>query len=135
MSYGNKGAAPNFVASGTITAGQVVKIISFSGGLPQVAAADDGTTATADANVGIALESATDGQVLAVQIDGVCDFATAGAVIPAGSLVTTNASGKLAAAASGDRAFARLIAGKSSTGATADGALCSILIHGPIDIA
>jgi hypothetical protein len=135
MSYGNKGNNPNFVASGTITAGQVVKIVGFSNGLAQVAVADDGATASADANIGIALESVTDGQVLAVQVDGVCDFATAGAVIAAGSLVTTNASGKLAAAASGDRAFGRLIAGKSSTGATADGALCSILIHGPIDIA
>ena len=74
--------------------------------------------------------------VATLQIDGVCDFAIAGGVIAPGTLCTTSAAGKVVAAASGDRAFLRMLSGKSSTGATADGAECRVLIlPTPIDIA
>jgi hypothetical protein len=39
------------------------------------------------------------------------------------------------AAASGDRSVGYLLGGKSSTGATAAGAQCTILLDGPLDIA
>lgn len=104
--------------------------------LPVSTLSDDGTTASADANVGIYVRDYDAGDVATLQIDGVCDFAIAGGVIAPGTLCTTSAAGKVVAAASGDRAFLRMLSGKSSSGATADGAECRVLIlPTPIDIA
>jgi len=130
-----KGNNPSFLASASVSAGLSVKITGISGGLTQVAQSDDGTTATADANIGTALESAAAGELVTVQVDGVVDFAIAGGVIAPGSRVTVNASGQYVAAVSGDRSVGSLLGGKSSTGATAAGAQCTILLNGPLDIA
>jgi hypothetical protein len=130
-----KGNNPSFLAASSVSAGLSVKITGISGGLTQVAQSDDGTTATGDANIGTALESVSAGELVAVQVDGLVEFAIAGGVIPPGSRVTCNASGEYVAAASGDRSVGILIGGKSSTGATAAGAQCTILLNGPLDVA
>lgn len=127
----------NCVVESTVTKGLVARIngIGTNIKLPLALTATDGTTASAHNNVGIFLASGVSGDVVPVQVDGVCDIAIAGASITIGALVTTGAAGKLAAGASGDRCIGRVIRGKGSTGATADGAECSILLCGNLGIA
>ena len=116
--------------------GKLTGIYNSTTSLPISALSDDGTTASADANVGIYVRDYDAGDVATLQIDGVCDFAIAGGVIAPGTLCTTSAAGKVVAGASGDRAFLKMLSGKSSSGATADGAECRVLIlPTPIDIA
>ena len=126
----------NCVIASTVTKGRCARLNSAgTGGLPLALVASDGTTATGHYNVGIFLASGVSGDIVPVQVAGVCEIATAGAAIAIGKLATTDASGKVVACASGDRGFLRVIGGKSSAGATADGAECRVVICGPLDVA
>jgi hypothetical protein len=132
-----KGNVTSVVLSGAGPKGHCGRLNgSYSDTLPVALIGSDGTTATAHRNMGIFMESYDSGDLGSLQIDGVCEFAVAGGVIAPGVLCTTSAAGKVVEAASGDRAFMRMIGGKSSTGATADGAHCTVeILPTPIDIA
>lgn len=126
----------NCIVASTVTKGYAARVNGAgTGGLPLALLASDGTTATGHDNIGVFLTDGVAGDVVPVQIDGVCDYAIASASITIGKLATTNAAGKVTAAASGDRAFLRVVRGKSSAGATANGAECSVHICGPLDVA
>ena len=116
------------ILTATVTRGRVVRINSASGGIPVATQSTDGTTATGHANIGVALTSGVAGQIIDVQVAGLCSFATASASITLGALVTTDANGKIAAAASGDRFIGRLISGKDGDASTADGEECIVLL-------
>lgn len=118
-----------------VTRGRFVRINSASGGVPVATQSTDGSTATAHANVGIALTSGVSGDIIDVQIAGLCSCATAGASLTLGALVTTDANGKVVAAASGDRAIGRIISGKDSDASTADGEDCNVLLGFATDVA
>lgn len=118
-----------------VTRGRFVRINGANGGIPVATQSTDGTTATAHANVGVALTTGVAGDIIDVQIAGLCSFATAAASLTLGALVTTDANGKVVAAASGDRAFARIISGKDGDASTADGEECIVLLGFAADVA
>ncbi len=118
-----------------VTRGRFVRINGASGGIPVATQSNDGSTATGHANVGIALTTGVSGDIIDVQIAGLCSFATAGAALTLGALVTTSGAGKVVAAASGDRAIGRVISGKDSDASTADGEECIVLLGFAADVA
>lgn len=111
--------------TGTVTRGRVVKADGLSGGIAAAAQASAGT----DAVLGVALSSGVAGDIVDVQLLGVCPFATASGVLTPGAFVTADAAGKLAAAVSGDRILGVVLSGSTATGATADDATAEINIH------
>ncbi len=111
--------------TGTVTRGRVVKANGLSGGIAAAAQASAGT----DAVLGVALSSGVAGDIIDVQLLGVCPFATASGVLTPGDFVTSDATGKLAAAVSGDRILGVVLSGSTATGATADDATAEINIH------
>ena len=111
--------------TGTVTRGRVVKANGLSGGIAAAAQASAGT----DAVLGVALSSGVAGDIIDVQLLGVCPFATASGVLTPGDFVTADAAGKLAAAVSGDRILGVVLSGSTATGATADDATAEINIH------
>ena len=131
------GNVVNCIVASTVTKGRGARLNGAgTGGLPLALLASDGTTATAHNNVGIFLADGVSGDVVPVATVGEhIDYAIAGASITIGALATTGAAGKVAAGASGDRCFLRVVRGKSSAGATADGAQCAVQVVGPIDLA
>lgn len=132
-----KGNIMTVVLSGAGTKGCCGRLNgSYSATLPVALLGSDATTATGHRNCGIFVENYDTGDVGSLQTDGVCEYAVAGAAIQPGVLCTTSAAGKVVAAASGDKAFLRMLGGYSSSGATADGALCRVeILPTPIDIA
>lgn len=118
-----------------VTRGRFVRINGANGGIPVATQSTDGSVATGHANVGIALTSGVAGDIIDVQIDGLCSFATAGASLTLGALVTTDANGKVVAAASGDRAIGRIISGKDGDASTADGEECIVHLGFACDVA
>ena len=111
--------------TGTVTRGRVVKADGLSGGIAAAAQA----TGAGEYLLGVALSSGVAGDIVDVQLLGVCPFAIAAGAIDPGKFVTSDASGKLVAAASGDRILGVVLSGSTSTGATADGATAEINIH------
>jgi len=111
--------------TGSVTRGRVVKADGLSGGIAAAAQA----TGAGEYLLGVALTSGVAGDVIDVQLLGVCPFAIASGVIDPGKFVTADASGKLVAAASGDRIIGVVLSGSTSTGATADGATAELNIH------
>jgi hypothetical protein len=111
--------------TGTVTRGRIVKADGLSGGIAAAAQASAGT----DAVLGVALSSGVAGDIIDVQLLGVCPFATASGVLTPGAFVTADAAGKLAAAVSGDRILGVVLSGSTATGATADDATAEINIH------
>lgn len=111
--------------TGTVTRGRIVKADGLSGGIAAAAQASAGT----DAVLGVALSSGVAGDIVDVQLLGVCPFATASGVLTPGAFVTSDAAGKLAAAVSGDRILGVVLSGSTATGATADDATAEINIH------
>lgn len=111
--------------TGTVTRGRIVKADGLSGGIAAAAQASAGT----DAVLGVALSSGVAGDIVDVQLLGVCPFATASGVLTPGAFVTADANGKLAAAVSGDRILGVVLSGSTATGATADDATCELNIH------
>jgi len=115
------------IADAAIAAGLIVRIKGFSGGYIQVAKSTNATTATAHANFGVTQNaSSAAGDFVTVRTGYVVTQATAGAAIAAGSLVTTNGSGKVVAAAALDRAIGRMLYGQSDDAATAADETCLI---------
>ena len=108
--------------TGTVTRGRAVKADGLSGGIAAAAQA----SSSADSLLGVALTSGVAGDVIDVQLLGVCPFAIASGVLTPGAFVTADANGKLVAAASGDRIIGVVLSGSTSTGATADGATCEL---------
>ncbi len=109
----------------TVTRGYIARINgAHTDGVPLALLASDGTLATGHSNVGIFLADGVSGDMVAVQVDGVCDYVIAGAPVTIGGLATTDASGKAIAATAGTRACLRILQGWSANGATADGAAC-----------
>lgn len=106
-----------------------------NGNLPLAIMGTDGTTATAHNNCGIFLQDGVSGDCVELQISGTCEIAIAGAAITIGALATTGAGGKVTAAASGDRAFLRVVRATSAAGTTADTAKCTVILTGPIGLA
>jgi hypothetical protein len=111
--------------TGTVTRGRIVKADGLSGGIAAAAQA----TGAGEYLLGVALTSGVAGDVIDVQLLGVCAFAIASGAIDPGRFVTSDASGKLVAAASGDRIIGVVLSGSTSTGATADGATAELNIH------
>ena len=74
----------------------------------------------------MALTSGVAGDIIDVQLLGNCPFAIAAGVIDPGKFVTSDANGKLVAAASGDRIVGIILSGATDTGATADGVVCEL---------
>ena len=108
--------------TGTVTRGRVVKADGLSGGIAAAAQA----TGAGEYLLGVALSSGVAGDIVDVQLLGVCPFAIASGAIDPGRFVTSDANGKLVAAASGDRILGVVLSGSTSTGATADGATAEI---------
>jgi len=108
--------------TGTVTRGLVCKADGLSGGIAAAAQATSG----GDNLLGIALTSGVAGDIIDVQLLGVCPFAIASGVLTPGVFVTADAAGKLAAAASGDRILGIVLSGATSTGATADGVVSEV---------
>jgi hypothetical protein len=108
--------------TGTVTRGLVCKADGLSGGIAAAAQATSG----GDNILGIALTSGVAGDIIDVQLLGVCPFAIASGVLTPGVFVTADAAGKLAAAASGDRILGIVLSGATSTGATADGVVSEV---------
>ena len=108
--------------TGTVTRGRVVKADGLSGGIAAAAQA----TGAGEYLLGVALSSGVAGDIIDVQLLGVCPFAIASGAIDPGKFVTADADGKLVAAASGDRILGVVLSGSTSTGATADGATAEI---------
>lgn len=111
--------------TGTVTRGRIVKADGLSGGIAAAAQASAGT----DAVLGVALSSGVAGDIVDVQLLGVCPFAIASGVLTPGAFVTADAAGKLAAAVSGDRILGVVLSGSTATGATADDATAEVNIH------
>lgn len=111
--------------TGTVTRGRVVKADGLSGGIAAAAQA----TGAGEYLLGVALSSGVAGDIVDVQLLGVCPFAIAAGAIDPGRFVTSDANGKLVAAASGDRILGVVLSGSTSTGATADGATAEINLH------
>lgn len=111
--------------TGTVTRGRIVKADGLSAGIAAAAQA----TGAGEYLLGVALSSGVAGDIVDVQLLGVCPFAIASGAIDPGKFVTSDASGKLVAAASGDRILGVVLSGSTSTGATADGATAEINIH------
>lgn len=103
--------------TGTVTRGRIVKADGLSGGIAAAAQATGG----GEYLLGVALTSGVAGDIIDVQLLGVCPFATASGAIDPGKFVTADANGKLVAAASGDRILGVVLSGSTATGATADG--------------
>jgi len=116
------------ILTAAVTRGRFVRINSASGGLPVATQSTDGTLATGHHNVGVALTSGVSGDIIDVQIAGLCHVVTAGASLTLGQLITPNATGKAKAAASGDVARGILISGKDSDASTADTEDCVVLL-------
>ena len=116
------GSIKSYRLTGTVTRGQVVKADGLSGGIAAAAQATSG----GDNLLGIALTSGVAGDIIDVQLLGVCPFAIASGVLTPGVFVTADAAGKLAAAASGDRILGIVLSGATSTGATADGVVSEV---------
>lgn len=116
------------ILTAAVTRGRFVRINSASGGLPVATQSTDGTLVTGHHNVGIALTSGVSGDIIDVQVAGLCHVATASGSLTLGTLVTTDANGKIKAAASGDVARGILIAGKDSDASTADTEDCVVLL-------
>jgi hypothetical protein len=116
------GSIKSYRLTGTVTRGQVVQANGLSGGIAAAAAATSG----GEYLVGIALTSGVAGDIIDVQLLGVCPFAIASGVLTPGVFVTADAAGKLAAAASGDRILGIVLSGATSTGATADGVVSEV---------
>jgi hypothetical protein len=111
--------------TGSVTRGRVVKADGLSGGI----AAAGQVSSSADPLLGVALTSGNAGDIIDVQLLGVCAFAVAAGVLTPGAFVTSDANGKIVAAASGDRIIGVVLSGSTSTGATADGATAELNIH------
>lgn len=110
-----------------VTRGRIVRTSgAFSGGIPVVVQATDPLTATGHNNIGVALSSGVAGDLIDVQIDGVCSFATAAGALTPGALVTTEAAGKVAAAIAGDTAIGRFLSGKDGDGSSNNNEECII---------
>jgi hypothetical protein len=116
------------ILTATVTRGRFVRINSASGGLPVATQSTDGTLVTGHHNVGVALTSGVSGDIIDVQIAGLCHVVTASGSLTLGVLVTTDASGKAKAAAAGDVARGILISGKDSDASTADTEDCVVLL-------
>jgi hypothetical protein len=113
----------------TVSRGYIARINgAHTDGVPLALTASDGTLASGHANVGVFLEDGVSGDMVPVQVAGVCDYVIAGASITIGALATTSAAGKAVAASAGTRACLRILQGWSANGATADGAACRALI-------
>ena len=64
-----------------VTRGRFVRINGANGGIPVATQSTNGTTATGHANVGVALTTGVSGDIIDVQIAGLCSFATAAAAL------------------------------------------------------
>jgi len=111
--------------TGTVTRGRLVKADGLSGGIAAAAQA----TGAGEYLLGVALTSGVAGDIIDVQLLGVCPFAIASGVLTPGIFVTADANGKLVAAASGDRIVGVVLSGATDTGATADGVVTELNIH------
>lgn len=111
--------------TGTVTRGRIVKADGLSGGIAAAAQA----TGAGEYLLGVALSSGVAGDIIDVQLLGVCPFAIASGVLTPGVFVTADANGKLVGAASGDRILGVVLSGSTATGATADDATAEINIH------
>jgi hypothetical protein len=118
-------------ASAAIGRGRFVRLNSYSSGIPVATQATDGTTATGHLLVGIAATAATAaGDLIDVVVQGRVDYAIASAAIAPGTVIGVTADAEIKAAASGDQAVGIMLGGRSSTGASANDAVCSILLAG-----
>jgi hypothetical protein len=95
-----------------------------------VLASDDGTTAGADLNLGIALSDADDGEPVSVAFNGlIVEGAIAhGALSAPGALLAVSATGRWSTAASGDTGTARFLRAHASDGVAAAGARIDLLL-------
>jgi hypothetical protein len=108
--------------TGTVTRGRLVKADGVSGGIAAAAQA----TGAGVYLLGVALTSGVAGDIIDVQLLGNCPFAIASGVLTPGIFVTSDANGKLVAAASGDRIVGIILSGATDTGATDDGVVCEL---------
>jgi hypothetical protein len=119
------------IASAAIARGRFVRLNSYSAGIPVCTQATDGTSATGHLIVGIAATAATAvGDLIDVVVQGRVDYAIASAAIAPGTTIATQADGEVKAAASGDFGLGTMLGGRSSSGASADNAVCSVLLSG-----
>ena len=112
-----------FIADGAVTRGYVVKATGYSstaGKLGPKAALSAAGTAK---HVGIAKRTKATTLPVEVQTSGVCTFGVAGGVLTLGTeyWLTSDASGKLVAAAHGDNVIAKLLKINKGAAASADG--------------
>mgnify|MGYP006281683875 CR=1 FL=1 len=120
-----------FIADGTVTIRQAVKVTGQSNGILTVAQCADGTHAV----MGIALETVATGKPVRVAIGGVCE-AIANTTITAGThrLLTVTSDGELEPYAVGKIPVAMFLgAKKASATAAANDVIDVLLVHGFID--
>ena len=119
------------IASAAIARGRFVRLNAYSGGIPVVTQATDGTSATGHLIVGVAgTAAAAANDLIDVVVQGRVDYAIASAAISPGTTIGCTADAEVKAAASGDFGLGTMLGGRSSTGATANDAVCSILLAG-----
>jgi len=100
-----------------VEAGRCVKAGPMLDGVATCSPATSGT----DNIIGIAVQNGQGGDMVDIQIGGLCINARIGGSIPLGSLVTSGSDGRLVQAQSGDRAIGVLIGSSDIDGdATAD---------------
>jgi hypothetical protein len=113
----------------SVTRGRIVRFDgSFSGGIPVVVQATDATAATGHNNAAVALTSGVAGDIIDIQLDGLCSFGIAAGALTPGRLVTTDGAGKFAHAVAGDVAIGRFISGKDSDGSSNNNEECIVVL-------
>jgi hypothetical protein len=113
----------------SVTRGRIVRFDgTFSGGIPVVVQATDPAAATGHYNGPVALTSGVAGDIIDVQLDGLCSFGTAAGALTPGRLVTTDGAGKFAHAVAGDVAIGRFISGKDSDGSSNNNEECIVIL-------
>jgi len=113
----------------TVTRGRIVRFDgTFSGGIPVVVQATDPSAATGHNNAAVALTSGVAGDIIDIQLDGLCSFGIAAGALTPGRLVTTDGAGKFAHAVAGDVAIGRFISGKDSDGSSNNNEECIVVL-------
>jgi hypothetical protein len=116
----NDGLVKTYVADNAVTAGQVVKIGDSD-------ADCDVATADTDAIFGIALNSATQGSTVYVQVGGVAD-GTSSAAITRGAIVTATTAGKLVTASPVNGVDSRCVGIALETASGADESIAVLIV-------
>ena len=125
----------NCLLDSSVEKGRFIRIVGQSGAESIASQASISAASSGHNIIGVALSSGVSGDSIDVQIFGICSCVRAGAEIWAGSLITTDSSGKAVTAVSGDRSIGRLVCGNDGANFAATDEECTVLLNVVCDVA